>query len=146
MHISTGWTVCVQQTASSVGTLCALFSYWLVTKHAAARPLSPKRPRVAGANEWDARGRVAHALPFLLAVSSARGVLMNPRARGSSNIQWINRKDMSARTEDGVSLCQRALQIITELCLAGHVNREKCADIFPTESNIPGKRSSGKCD
>ncbi|XP_053544423.1 synaptotagmin-10 isoform X1 [Ictalurus punctatus] len=67
---------------------------------------------------------------------------MNPRARGSSNIQWINRKDMSARTEDGVSLCQRALQIITELCLAGHVNREKCADIFPTESNIPGKRSS----
>ncbi|XP_047018246.1 synaptotagmin-10 isoform X2 [Ictalurus punctatus] len=62
---------------------------------------------------------------------------MNPRARGSSNIQWINRKDMSARTEDGVSLCQRALQIITELCLAGHVNREKCADIFPTESNIP---------
>ncbi|XP_053506747.1 synaptotagmin-10 [Ictalurus furcatus] len=62
---------------------------------------------------------------------------MNPRARGSSNIQWINRKDMSARAEDGVSLCQRALQIITELCLAGHVNREKCADIFPTESNIP---------
>ncbi|KAF4079753.1 hypothetical protein AMELA_G00181930 [Ameiurus melas] len=44
---------------------------------------------------------------------------------------------MSARTEDGVSLCQRALQIITELCLGGHVNREKCADIFPTESNIP---------
>ncbi|KAM9467633.1 synaptotagmin-10 [Clarias gariepinus] len=62
---------------------------------------------------------------------------MNPRARGSSNVQWINRKDMSARTEDGVSLCQRALQIITELCLAGHVDREKCADIFPTESNIP---------
>ncbi|KAK3544218.1 hypothetical protein QTP86_008312 [Hemibagrus guttatus] len=62
---------------------------------------------------------------------------MNPRERGSSSIQWINRKDMSARTEDGVSLCQRALQIITELCLAGHVDREKCADIFPTESNIP---------
>ncbi|XP_058272592.1 synaptotagmin-10 isoform X3 [Hemibagrus wyckioides] len=76
-------------------------------------------------------------LRFLLAFGSARGVPMNPRARGSSNIQWINRKDMSARTEDGVSLCQRALQIITELCLAGHVDREKCADIFPTESNIP---------
>lgn len=66
MKIWTGWTtVCVQQTASRVRTLCAFFSYWLVTKHAAARPLSPKRPRaprVAGANEWDARGRVARFL------------------------------------------------------------------------------------
>lgn len=69
---------------------------------------------------------------------------MNPRPHGSSNIQWINRKDMNARTEDGISLCQRALQIVTELCLAGHVDREKCADIFPLESNIPGKGSSGK--
>jgi len=51
---------------------------------------------------------------------------------------------MNVRTEDGVSLCQRALQIVTELCLAGHVDREKCADIFPLESNIPGKGSSGK--
>ncbi|XP_062861893.1 synaptotagmin-10 [Trichomycterus rosablanca] len=49
---------------------------------------------------------------------------------------------MSARTEDGLSLCQRALHIITELCLSGHVQREKCADIFPTESNAPGKTSS----
>uniref|UniRef100_A0A673HMI7 Uncharacterized protein n=1 Tax=Sinocyclocheilus rhinocerous TaxID=307959 RepID=A0A673HMI7_9TELE len=49
---------------------------------------------------------------------------------------------MNVRTEDGISLCQRALQIVTELCLAGHVDREKCADIFPLESNIPGKGSS----
>ncbi|RXN25760.1 synaptotagmin-10 isoform X1 [Labeo rohita] len=62
---------------------------------------------------------------------------MNPRPHASSNIQWINRKDMNVRTEDGISLCQRALQIVTELCLAGHVDREKCADIFPLESNIP---------
>ncbi|XP_030633731.1 synaptotagmin-10 [Chanos chanos] len=62
---------------------------------------------------------------------------MNSRPHGSSNIQWINRKDMSVRKEDGISLCQRALQIVTELCLAGHVDREKCADIFPLESNIP---------
>uniref|UniRef100_A0A8C1HBE2 Synaptotagmin X n=1 Tax=Cyprinus carpio carpio TaxID=630221 RepID=A0A8C1HBE2_CYPCA len=62
---------------------------------------------------------------------------MNPRTHASSNIQWINRKDMNVRTEDGISLCQRALQIVTELCLAGHVDREKCADIFPLESNIP---------
>ncbi|XP_066525141.1 synaptotagmin-10 isoform X1 [Hoplias malabaricus] len=44
---------------------------------------------------------------------------------------------MSVRAEDSVSLCHRALQIITELCLAGHVEREKCSDIFPMESNIP---------
>uniref|UniRef100_A0A671Q9A3 Uncharacterized protein n=1 Tax=Sinocyclocheilus anshuiensis TaxID=1608454 RepID=A0A671Q9A3_9TELE len=49
---------------------------------------------------------------------------------------------MNVRTEDGISLCQRALQIVTELCLAGHVDREKCADILPLESNIPGKGSS----
>ncbi|XP_055046853.1 synaptotagmin-10 isoform X1 [Misgurnus anguillicaudatus] len=67
---------------------------------------------------------------------------MNHRPHGSSNIQWINRKDMNARTEDGISLCQRALQIVTELCLSGHVDREKCAGIFPLESNIPGKGSS----
>lgn len=83
--------------------------------------------------------------PYVLAaLSSSHGPPMNPRPHGSSNIQWINRKDMNARTEDGISLCQRALQIVTELCLAGHVDREKCADIFPLESNIPGKGSSGK--
>ncbi|KAK7149819.1 hypothetical protein R3I94_009209 [Phoxinus phoxinus] len=76
------------------------------------------------------------------ALSSSHGAPMNPRPHASSNIQWINRKDMNVRTEDGVSLCQRALQIVTELCLAGHVDREKCADIFPLESNIPGKGSS----
>lgn len=78
------------------------------------------------------------------ALSSSHGAPMNPRPHASSNIQWINRKDMNVRTEDGISLCQRALQIVTELCLAGHVDREKCADIFPLESNIPGKGSSGK--
>ncbi|MEQ2189819.1 hypothetical protein GOODEAATRI_029305, partial [Goodea atripinnis] len=30
-------------------------------------------------------------------------------------------------------------RIVTELCLAGHVDREKCADIFPLESSIQGK-------
>ncbi|XP_051977009.1 synaptotagmin-10-like isoform X1 [Xyrauchen texanus] len=49
---------------------------------------------------------------------------------------------MNVRTEDGISLCQRALQIVTELCLAGHVDQEKCAGIFPLESNIPGKGNS----
>uniref|UniRef100_A0A668A754 Synaptotagmin 10 n=3 Tax=Myripristis murdjan TaxID=586833 RepID=A0A668A754_9TELE len=43
---------------------------------------------------------------------------------------------MSVRAED-ISLCQRALQIVTELCLGGHVDREKCSDIFPLESSIP---------
>ncbi|KAM4614802.1 synaptotagmin-10 isoform 1-T1 [Polymixia lowei] len=64
---------------------------------------------------------------------------MNRRPPGSSNVQWLNRRDMGVRTEDSVSLCQRALQIVTELCLAGHVDREKCSDIFPLESNLPGK-------
>ncbi|XP_013864887.1 synaptotagmin-10 isoform X1 [Austrofundulus limnaeus] len=64
---------------------------------------------------------------------------MNRRPPGSSGVQWLNRRDMSVRTEDSITLCQRALQIVTELCLAGHVDREKCADIFPLESNIQGK-------
>ncbi|XP_064198364.1 synaptotagmin-10 isoform X2 [Anguilla rostrata] len=46
---------------------------------------------------------------------------------------------MSIHTEDSISLCKKALQIVTELCLGGHVDREKCADIFPLESSIPGK-------
>ncbi|XP_061662195.1 synaptotagmin-10 isoform X2 [Syngnathoides biaculeatus] len=68
---------------------------------------------------------------------------MNPRRPGSSSssgMQWLNRRDMSVRSRDGVTLCQRALQIITDLCLTGHVDQEKCSDIFPLESsNIPGK-------
>ncbi|XP_019749215.1 synaptotagmin-10 isoform X2 [Hippocampus comes] len=64
---------------------------------------------------------------------------MNPRRPGSSSassgIQWLNRRDMSVRNGDGVTLCQRALQIVTDLCLTGHVDREKCSDIFPLESS-----------
>ena len=70
-----------------------------------------------------------------------------PGPSGSSpsiHVQWLNRKDMAVRTEDGVTLCQKALQIVTELCLAGHVDREKCADIFPLESSSPGKGHAGK--
>ncbi|XP_023206392.1 synaptotagmin-10 isoform X3 [Xiphophorus maculatus] len=64
---------------------------------------------------------------------------MNRRPPGSSGVQWLNRRDMSVRADDSITLCQRALQIVTELCLAGHVDREKCADIFPLESSIQGK-------
>ncbi|XP_061125340.1 synaptotagmin-10 [Syngnathus typhle] len=69
---------------------------------------------------------------------------MNPRRPGppsssSSSMQWLNRRDMSIRSGDGVTLCQRALQIVTDLCLTGHVDREKCSDIFPLESGIPAK-------
>ncbi|XP_019963383.1 synaptotagmin-10 isoform X8 [Paralichthys olivaceus] len=64
------------------------------------------------------------------------GAQMNHRPPGSSGVQWLNRRDMSVRTEDSITLCQRALQIVTELCLTGHVDREKCSDIFPLESNI----------
>ncbi|XP_070784862.1 synaptotagmin-10 isoform X2 [Enoplosus armatus] len=64
---------------------------------------------------------------------------MNRLPPGSSGVQWLNRRDMSVRREDSITLCQRALQIVTELCLTGHVDREKCSDIFPLESTIPGK-------
>ncbi len=119
-------------------------SYWAVQKC----PYNvPPRQRI-----WCAFARRTwtwkhHSFPFpyaSAALSSSRGDSMNPRPHASSNIQWINRKDMNVRTEDGISLCQRALQIVTELCLAGHVDREKCADIFPLESNIPGKGNAGK--
>ncbi|XP_056280930.1 synaptotagmin-10 isoform X2 [Pseudoliparis swirei] len=62
---------------------------------------------------------------------------MNHRPPGSPGVQWLNRGDMSLRKEDSITLCQRALQIITDLCLTGHVDPEKCSDIFPLESNIP---------
>ncbi|RLW01788.1 hypothetical protein DV515_00007792 [Chloebia gouldiae] len=46
---------------------------------------------------------------------------------------------MSFPAEDGVgSLCHKALQIISELCLGGQVEREKCAGIFPLESSRQG--------
>ncbi|KAF7229352.1 synaptotagmin-10 isoform X1 [Nothobranchius furzeri] len=64
---------------------------------------------------------------------------MDRRPPGSSGVQWLNRRDMSVRTEDSITLCQRALLIVTELCLTGHVDRERCAEIFPLESNIQGK-------
>lgn len=51
---------------------------------------------------------------------------------------------MSVRAEDSISLCQRALRIITELCLAGQVDQETCSDVFPLESSIPGKGHAGK--
>ncbi|XP_057711428.1 synaptotagmin-10 isoform X2 [Corythoichthys intestinalis] len=62
---------------------------------------------------------------------------MNPRRpdSSSSGMQWLNRRDMSIRRGDGVTLCQRALQIVTDLCLTGHVDLEKCSDIFPLESS-----------
>ncbi|XP_029115276.1 synaptotagmin-10 isoform X2 [Scleropages formosus] len=46
---------------------------------------------------------------------------------------------MSIQTEDTISLCKKALQIVTELCLGGHVDRHKCSEIFPLDSSIPGK-------
>lgn len=69
---------------------------------------------------------------------------MNRQPSDSSGVQWLNRRDMSFRTEDSITLCQRALQIVTDLCLMGHVDRDKCSDIFPLESNIPGKGYAGK--
>lgn len=140
-------SLCPADTVACQNTLCPLFLLARDEARYNASTLSKASASAASCRcQWMRHTWMRRALRFLLALGSARGVPMNPRARGSSNIQWINRKDMSARTEDGVSLCQRALQIITELCLAGHVDREKCADIFPTESNIPGKGSSGKCD
>ncbi|XP_072310627.1 synaptotagmin-10 [Eucyclogobius newberryi] len=64
---------------------------------------------------------------------------MDRRPPGSAGVQWLNRRDMSVRTDDSFTLCQRALQIVTELCLTGYVDRERCSNIFPLESNILGR-------
>ncbi|XP_063074096.1 synaptotagmin-10 [Engraulis encrasicolus] len=64
---------------------------------------------------------------------------MNPKPHGSSNIQWIKRKEMTIRSDDSLSLCQRAMQLVAELCVAGDIDRDKCSDIFPLESPIQGK-------
>ena len=70
-----------------------------------------------------------------------------PGQSGSSpsiHVQWLNRRDAAGRADDAVSLCQKALQIVTELCLAGYVDRDKCADLFPLESSSAGKGHAGK--
>lgn len=69
---------------------------------------------------------------------------MERHPAGSPGLQWLNRRDASVRPEDSISLCQRALQIVTELCVGGHVDREKCSDIFPLDSNVQGKGYAGK--
>lgn len=53
---------------------------------------------------------------------------------------------MSIQTEDSISLCKKALQIVSDLCLGGQVESEKCLGIFPVERSKPGKGSSGKLD
>uniref|UniRef100_A0A8C5MGT8 Synaptotagmin 10 n=1 Tax=Leptobrachium leishanense TaxID=445787 RepID=A0A8C5MGT8_9ANUR len=45
---------------------------------------------------------------------------------------------MSFHKEDGVSLCQKALQIVSELCLGGQVEWDKCTGIFPRSSQGAG--------
>lgn len=77
------------------------------------------------------------------ALRRLKSVQMNRRPPGTSGVQWLNRRDMSVRAEDSITLCQRAFQIVTELCLTGHVDREKCAGIFPLDSTIPGIGHAG---
>ncbi|XP_068133750.1 synaptotagmin-10 isoform X1 [Hyperolius riggenbachi] len=45
---------------------------------------------------------------------------------------------MSFHKEDGVSLCQKALQIVSELCLGGQVEWDKCTGIFPSSNQGAG--------
>ncbi|XP_056409716.1 synaptotagmin-10 isoform X1 [Hyla sarda] len=45
---------------------------------------------------------------------------------------------MSFHKEDGVSLCQKALQIVSELCLGGQVEWDKCTGIFPRSNQGAG--------
>ncbi|KAK9400077.1 synaptotagmin-10 [Crotalus adamanteus] len=52
---------------------------------------------------------------------------------------------MSFPKEDGVSgLCHKALQIISELCLGGQVELEKCSGIFPLETSSQGISRTGR--
>uniref|UniRef100_A0A8C7X2E4 Synaptotagmin X n=1 Tax=Oryzias sinensis TaxID=183150 RepID=A0A8C7X2E4_9TELE len=65
---------------------------------------------------------------------------MNRRPPGSSGVQWLNRRDMKLRTEDFTAeQCLDAIEIVWELCRADHVNRDKCRDVFPLGSSIPGR-------
>ncbi|XP_037369227.1 synaptotagmin-10 [Talpa occidentalis] len=51
---------------------------------------------------------------------------------------------MGARQDDGAgSLCQEALRIVSELCLAGRVDPERCAGLFPPGR---GRRGGGSTD
>lgn len=42
------------------------------------------------------------------------------------------------------SLCHKALQIISELCLGGQVELEKCSGIFPLETTNQGIADTGR--
>lgn len=54
-------------------------------------------------------------------------------------------RKMSFYKEDGVgSLCHKALQIISELCLGGKVELEKCSGIFPLETTNQGISRTGR--
>ncbi|XP_028672038.1 synaptotagmin-10 isoform X1 [Erpetoichthys calabaricus] len=48
---------------------------------------------------------------------------------------------MGTRTEKSISLCQKALQIVSDLCLGGQVEWEKCSSIL-LERTSPGKDST----
>ncbi|XP_063302770.1 synaptotagmin-10 isoform X2 [Pelobates fuscus] len=45
---------------------------------------------------------------------------------------------MSFHKEDGVSLCQKALHLVSELCRGGQVDWDKCTGIFPRTSQGAG--------
>ncbi|XP_078075671.1 synaptotagmin-10 isoform X2 [Mustelus asterias] len=44
---------------------------------------------------------------------------------------------MNGQREDGISLCEKALHIVTELCFRGLVEQKKCYDIFAFTKNLP---------
>ncbi|OCT86030.1 hypothetical protein XELAEV_18019724mg [Xenopus laevis] len=48
---------------------------------------------------------------------------------------------MTFQQEDGVSLCHKALQIVSDLCLGGRVEWDKCSGIFPRTNQ--GAASAG---
>ncbi|KAJ1164711.1 hypothetical protein NDU88_005145 [Pleurodeles waltl] len=62
-----------------------------------------------------------------------------PSAQGQT---WLSGAGMSV--QQGLSLCQKALEIVSELCLGGQVDWEKCSGIIPTDNlaSRPGGGSS----
>lgn len=119
--------------------------YWRVALHSYKWHSSGRRTTIRSSvragygSAWQGR-----SAPSFFSLRRVTTVQMDRRPPGSPGVQWLNRRDMSVRSDDSITLCQRAIQIVTELCLTGNVDREKCSDIFPLESSLPGKGHTGK--
>ncbi|XP_043943393.1 synaptotagmin-10 [Protopterus annectens] len=62
--------------------------------------------------------------------------------RSTTGREAETEQEMSFHKEDGVTLCQKALQIVNDLCLGGQVDWEKCSGIFPLDRTKTGRTNA----